>query len=158
MIETAQSPAKELTIAEPWREVLRLCIASCHDDDADSVLLAILKPMKGENSETTARPRAVLAALCLADEPNVKERVAKKVLREFVKQIDPNDGKPTYGTSVDNAVRELASSRWAEKLQEALDRESKNRFRQHDESHSYVDSLGLFLRIERQGKPDRVGE
>jgi NACHT domain-containing protein/restriction endonuclease len=152
-----QSGKGDVAITENWREVLRLCVASCAGTVVKDVLFAILKPMKGQNAKTTARPRAVLAALCLADEPKVTDEVAREVLRRFVREIGLDDFNH-YGTSVDNAVRELASSRWAGMLQEALDRESKNRSRHRDKSHFNVDSLGLFLSIERQGKPDRVGE
>lgn len=144
-----QSGKGDVAITENWREVLRLCVASCADTVVKDVLLAILKPMKGQTAKTTARPRAVLAALCLADEPNVTDEVAREVLRRFVREIGLNDGNH-YGTSVDNAVRELASSQWAGKLQEALDRELKNRVRRSDESHYNVASLGLLLRVERQ--------
>jgi len=72
--ETAFSKigAIEVAVMENWREALRLCTAICQDDDVDSVLRAILTSLEGE-PETTQRARAVLAALCVADEPNVSE-------------------------------------------------------------------------------------
>jgi len=60
-------------VSESWREALRLLVADCKDDDVDEVLLSILNPLQGEDEAKTGRPRAVLAALCLADEPNVSE-------------------------------------------------------------------------------------
>ncbi|MCK5308929.1 MAG: hypothetical protein KAJ73_09980, partial [Zetaproteobacteria bacterium] len=60
---------KEASVVENWREALRLCAAICYDDDVDDVLRAILTPQDGDPS-STVRARAILAALCLADEPN----------------------------------------------------------------------------------------
>lgn len=58
---------QESMVTENWREALRLCVAMCNDDDVDATLEAILEPQQSNE----ARPRAILAALCLADEPNV---------------------------------------------------------------------------------------
>jgi len=57
----------ESEVSEAWREALRLLVAECKDDDVDDVMLAILNPAPGEDGIKTFRPRAVLAALCLAD-------------------------------------------------------------------------------------------
>ena len=112
----------EVAVTENWREALRLCVASCNDDDVDEVLQAILKPLEGEDAETNARPRAVLAALCLADEPNASDEVAREVLQEFVRQVGKDDGKDSVemNTSVDVAATELATSRWAQLLRSLL--------------------------------------
>ncbi|MEA5564739.1 NACHT domain-containing protein [Anabaena sp. UHCC 0399] len=124
---------KEVVVTENWREALRLCVASCNDDDVDDVLRAILKPLDAEDSPTTVRPRAVLATLCLADEPNVSEQIAMKILQEFVRNIGESDGNAPFSqTSVDIAVKELAESQWAATLrllllQEFQQREAKDR-------------------------------
>lgn len=110
----------ETTVTENWREAIRLCVASCNDDDVDNVLQAILTPLEGEDAQTTARPRAVLAALCLADEPNASEETAQTVLQEFAKQVDKHDGKVLITTEVDAAAVELAASRWTEILRSLL--------------------------------------
>ena len=110
----------EVAVTENWREALRLCVASCHDDDVDEVLQAILQPLEGEDAQITARPRAVLAALCLADEPNASNEKAREVLREFVKQVNENDGKGSVKTSINIAAMELAGSRWGQLLRSLL--------------------------------------
>ncbi|ARV60955.1 hypothetical protein BZZ01_22125 [Nostocales cyanobacterium HT-58-2] len=117
----------EAAVIENWREALRLCVASCNDDDVDEVLRAILKSVEGEDTETTARPRAVMAALCLADEPNVSEGVAREVLEEFVRQVGESDGNGIVTTSVDAAAMELAVSRWAQMLRSLLVEEFQRR-------------------------------
>ncbi|MBC1222493.1 HEAT repeat domain-containing protein [Nostoc sp. UCD121] len=124
---------QEVVVTENWREALRLCVASCNDDDVDDVLQAILKPIETEDAQITARPRAVLAALCLADEPNASEQMAMEILQEFVRNVGERDGNtPFSGTSVDTAAIELAESQWAEilcsiLLQEFQRREAKVR-------------------------------
>ncbi|MBP5973974.1 HEAT repeat domain-containing protein [Brasilonema sp. CT11] len=106
----------EVAVTENWREALRLCVASCNDDDVDEVLQAILKPLEGEDAETTARARAVMAALCLADEPNASDEIAREVLQEFTRQIGESEINQKTETSVQTAVTELAVSRWADML------------------------------------------
>jgi len=81
----------ELQVAESWQEVLRLLVADCKDDDVDEVLLSILIPIAKEVGDKTIRPRAVLAARCLADEPNVSEDVAKRVLVTFSEIVTNDD-------------------------------------------------------------------
>jgi len=115
-VERFRPGEKEVGVTENWREALRLCVACCSDDDVDDVLRAILNPLEGEDARTTARPRAVLAALCLADEPNTSEEVAQVVLRTFTGQVGENDGGGGIATAVDAAAIELAASRWAETL------------------------------------------
>jgi hypothetical protein len=107
---------KELAVSESWRETLRLCVASCADDDVDQVLMAILKPMNGENARDTTRPRAVQAAACLADEPNASEGVAGAMLQTFVAQINDGDIWLLSATNLNTTCIELAESRWAGEL------------------------------------------
>ena len=103
---------KENTVKENWREALRLCVASCSDDDVDAVLLAVLHPLPNETD--TARARTVQAAFCLADEPNVSEDTAKDVLKGLVEQVRESDGSGIVRTTLDAAAMELAASRWVE--------------------------------------------
>ncbi|WP_374537597.1 HEAT repeat domain-containing protein [Chitinimonas taiwanensis] len=111
----------EVDVPESWREALRLLVADCKDDDVDDVLLAILNPMTGEDSEKTGRPRAVLAALCLADEPNVSEETAEHVLKTLAAKTMQQDGRTdSASTSLDRAAIEVATSMWASKLKIAL--------------------------------------
>ena len=79
-------------MAQNWQEPLRLCLAACNDADADAALLAVLRPTAGEDIDGTRRPRAVQAARCLADEPNVTEKAAGDVLQAFVHSIEAEMG------------------------------------------------------------------
>jgi hypothetical protein len=112
---------KELAVNESWRETLRLCTASCHDEDVDGVVSAILNPLEDEDEGLSMRPRAVQAALCLADEPNVSEEVAQSVLRTLVLHIGGRDGDSFIPrTTLETAVYDLSNSQWAAALRLAL--------------------------------------
>jgi hypothetical protein len=113
---------QDAAVTESWREALRLCVASCKDDDVEDVLLAIAAPREGEDAAVTARPRAVEAALCLADEPNVNEETARIVLQTFAGQVGGIDGVDLVPmrTSATAAARELVSSRWSIILRHVL--------------------------------------
>jgi HEAT repeat protein len=117
-IEFGEFEEKDTAVVENWHEALRLCLAACNDDDVDGALLAILHPLPDESG--TVRPRAVLAGLCLADEPNVSEAVAQEVLQTLVNQVAENDGRGGVHTSIDVAAMELTASRWADPLGEYL--------------------------------------
>nr|VFJ50653.1 MAG: NACHT domain-containing protein [Candidatus Kentron sp. FM]VFJ50815.1 MAG: NACHT domain-containing protein [Candidatus Kentron sp. FM]VFK10354.1 MAG: NACHT domain-containing protein [Candidatus Kentron sp. FM] len=109
---------KETAVVENWREGLRLCVAACNDSEVEGALAAILEPLPGETG--TARPRAVLAGLCLADEPNVGEELAEEVLRKLVAQVEEWDGDGSVSTSLNAAAMEIARSRWKEILGDCL--------------------------------------
>lgn len=110
--------APDMAVVENWREALRLCLALCPDDQVDVALRGILRPLPEEPEAT--RPRAVLAALCLADEPNAGPEVTGEILQALVLAIRDGDGKGSVQTSLDAAVMELASSRLAEATSDAL--------------------------------------
>ncbi len=127
----------EPAVVENWREALRLCVAACNDSEVEEVLAAILRsppssrqgmpgpsardglnkgmpgPSARDGNRHTERPRAVLAALCLADEPNVSEQLAGEVLRQLAAQVGKDDGWGDVRTSLDATVLEVARSRWA---------------------------------------------
>ncbi|HVT17618.1 MAG TPA: NACHT domain-containing protein [Thermoanaerobaculia bacterium] len=115
LAEIFTGPQPELQVTENWREALRLCVASCSDDDVDPVLEAILEPERTEE----ARPRATLALLCLADEPNVTHARAAEILRRFAEQIRGEDSSISW-SSVARAAQETAGGAWGPPLQEAL--------------------------------------
>ncbi len=111
---------REFAVVENWREALRLCIAACGDDEVDAALLAILSPLPGETF--TARPRAIMAALCLADEPNVSNGMAEETCRAFVASIEKkSDGWGSAPLSLDAAAMELGRSRWSTTLSDYED-------------------------------------
>jgi HEAT repeat protein len=117
----------EREVPESWREALRLLVADCKDDDVDEVILAILSPRAEEDAAETSRPRAALAALCIADEPNVSEAVTEQVLRRLAEVVAPRDGTGHANTSVDEAAVQVASSMWAKHLRDSLISEFCNR-------------------------------
>lgn len=105
--------ATERLVTENWREALRLCIVSCNDDDVNPALEGILKPVRPEEE----RPRAILAMLCLADEPNVSQSTAAVVVRTFVKQLGDWDLRNSAAV---RAAVEVTGSAWMEPLRGAL--------------------------------------
>lgn len=111
---------EEMDVPESWREALRLLVADCKDDDVDAALLAVLCPMAGEDAAKTARPRAVLAALCLSDEPNISEESGRRVLTAFASIVSQGDGVGHASTTVDKAAIEIGASIWAPLLKTCL--------------------------------------
>jgi HEAT repeat protein/GTPase SAR1 family protein len=115
----------ELVVAEEWREALRLCVTSCLDDDVDAVLTAILCP-RSDEEKTITRPRSVMAALCLSDEPNASEETAQVIIDSLIQQIDENDDPNNslifFGLSstLTKALIELSSTRWVSILSSRL--------------------------------------
>ena len=108
---------EELLVTENWREAIRLCVASCNDDDVDAVLLAILHPAWKEDANRVARPRAILATLCLADEPNVSAGVADEILYRLVAQVHSiEDTRP----GISAASGEVGKSIWSDRLKSLL--------------------------------------
>lgn len=103
-------------VKENWQEALRLCLAACNDDDVDAALLSILHPLPNETG--TARGRAIQAASCLIDEPNVFENTANEVLTELIERMKEkiNDG---YIID-DELLFELSASRWSRLLEAYL--------------------------------------
>jgi hypothetical protein len=128
---TAVNPAgkfgtPDALVVESWREPLRLCTAICRDDDVDAALLAILNPLVGE-PELNGRARAIQAALCLADEPNVSDSTATRIVTQLARSATHIDGDALAATGADIAVFVLAPSRWQLPLQTALREESLRR-------------------------------
>nr|VFK30789.1 MAG: HEAT repeat-containing protein [Candidatus Kentron sp. MB]VFK34515.1 MAG: HEAT repeat-containing protein [Candidatus Kentron sp. MB]VFK76795.1 MAG: HEAT repeat-containing protein [Candidatus Kentron sp. MB] len=110
---------KEIVVMENWREALRLAVSACNDNQTEAILSAILRPLPEERG--IARPRAVLAGLCLADEPDVSKKLALEILQRLATQVEEQDS--TGGTSLVFAAMELARSRWKALLQDSLLRE-----------------------------------
>lgn len=109
-----------LEVTESWREALRLLAADCKDDDVDSVLYAILNPLPIEDHTITRRTRAILAALCLADEPNASEEVADKILEQFVQSVQDEDGYLHMQSPLSIAALELGRSQWRNSFRSIL--------------------------------------
>lgn len=143
-----EESGRETVVKENWREVLRLCVACCGDDDVDDVLRAILKPLEGETPDQTARPRAILAVLCLADEPNVSDETAQEVLWMFAQQLREEDGS-IFRTPANAIANEIAASEWNKMLRLALLEEFSKR-----EPRKRVGPAGLCSEINRILAPD----
>lgn len=124
MAETAfiENGEKEMAVVENWREALRLCVAICRDDDVDSILRAILTPVTGE-PKITSRARTILTVLCLADEPNVSEELARETLELFASLVKKGDNNFEIRTGVHVAAVSVAETRWATLLCQYLTRE-----------------------------------
>jgi formylglycine-generating enzyme required for sulfatase activity len=119
-LEDSEDSEEEATVSDSWRETLRLMVSDCNDDEVDAVLLAILQPGPAEDGAETKRPRAVLAAQCLAEEPNVSEDTARQVLRRFVALIDNNEGQGEIQSNLETAALEVWQSSWKETLRTCL--------------------------------------
>lgn len=143
---------KELEVSESWREVLRLCVAGCKDDDVDETLLAILLPQTGEDLQT-CRPRVVLATSSLADEPNVSEETAQQVVQILARSVEEADGQGLVASSLDAAAMELANSIWFPIEKDSLIRE----FRQI-EPHRRSNVGGLCAMVEAATFPKEKNE
>ncbi|HWN70935.1 MAG TPA: HEAT repeat domain-containing protein [Haliangium sp.] len=121
---SARDPQDEdsVAVSEHWHEPLRLCVGCCNDDDVDDVLRAIATPLSGEDDARTARPRAILAAWCLADEPNASEDAAAQVLQAFARQLRAADRytSPHHTSLAIDAALALFDSDWAGALESAL--------------------------------------
>jgi HEAT repeat protein len=120
LADEKEDDAKEPSVSENWLETLRLCVAACPPDDVDSVLQAILHPLPNEEHNLTGRPRAVLASLCLADDPDVTVDVVNEIIHALVAQIDVRDDTENQKTGIEAAVKELSTSRWAKILKSTL--------------------------------------
>ena len=75
-----------------------------------------MSPRSDEQEAVTGRPRAILAALCLADEPNVDDTVAGRCLDRLVESVGSIDGGGHVDTELDAAAVALARSQWREDL------------------------------------------
>ncbi|MEM7538799.1 MAG: HEAT repeat domain-containing protein [Chloroflexota bacterium] len=103
---------KEQIVDENWSEVIRLCITLCEKDDVDEVLRTILAPPSDADKKWIVRPRAIFAALCLADEPNVSRDVAIDILQSFVLHIEEDYQRK----SINHSAEALSHSYWHEEL------------------------------------------
>ena len=118
-----------------WRESLRLCVASCNNDDVAPVLTAIVTPARDQE----ARPRAILAASCLADEPNVTNEQAEQILRQFARQVSNEDGSGNIRTGLDRTAMELANTEWATQLLQSFTNEfMESQFEQYQNAGGIV--------------------
>lgn len=107
-------------VSESWRETLRLVVSSCKDDDTDDLVRAILYPHLKEQSDTSSRPRVILAALCLVDEPNVSEKAAEDVLSNLAAIVDKRDGVGSIESLCAETAASLVLTPWSSILLKCL--------------------------------------
>ena len=138
-------------VPESWREALRLLVADCKDDDVDEVMLSILIPAAGEDDTKTRRPRAVLATLCLADEPNVGEDTASQILEQIISQLRESDAGGRVRTSLAAACAELGRCIWAGNLKQRLMHEFL-----HRPPQARNHTGGLWAMVESFNAPDTL--
>jgi HEAT repeat protein len=112
-------PEHEGAEALRWHEVIRLFVACCPSNEVDAVLRAILEVQPGEDATVVARSRAVHAALCLADEPDVSAPLALEILNRLGALIDSQE---VYMGALE-AFRELSTSCWRKDALSVLARE-----------------------------------
>jgi hypothetical protein len=157
---TVLLPSGEVAVSEHWRETLRLCAACC-GEAIEEVLLAILRPLPGEDASTTARSRVILASLCLADEPGVSdqpgvsETTSREILSGLARQVSNRD--PLARTSLDAAVLELAETRWASRLKLALTQEFQRRDPAGRWSIGFIFSKLAGLQLIQRADPSQRG-
>lgn len=102
-----------LAVGKKWWEVLRLCVMSCHDDDVDNVLLAMADVGDDEDPAESARTRALLALSCLADEPNVGESVALRLIERISGVLREDDFTDDEASEI---LSEVGASIWGPPL------------------------------------------
>jgi hypothetical protein len=112
-------------IAEQWREALRLCISICSDQEVDRAVCALLGVEENEEAWPVAngdewRERVILGTLCLSDEVNASEALARRVINCFVEAIVKSDGYIGPSTDWDQAATEISRSRWGKLLIDSL--------------------------------------
>jgi hypothetical protein len=106
-------------VTENWREAIRLCISCFNDGVVDEALQAVLHSPDGKEDERICRPRAILALLCLADEPNVSENVGIEIVISFVGTVELNLNSASTDSEI---VQELSTSFWCQSVIEHLSR------------------------------------
>jgi HEAT repeat protein len=112
--------AGRMVVPENWLEPIRLCATACMSSDVDEMLSAVLTPPAGEDATAIRRPRAMLAALCLADEPDVSLPMARRIIGALIDCVEERDGERRTRTDLVEAAGDLASSWWRDELRALL--------------------------------------
>ncbi len=121
--------SSDWAVPERWREALRLVVVETPAELVDSVFDAILDQSAQGDEPWRSRARAVFAAMCLADEPDVSDAMAARVIARFVDAVQlrseyaeplSDDGSGHVQTTLDKAAVELGMSEWRRPVQLAL--------------------------------------
>ncbi len=99
----------EPVIADYWQEAVRMGIADLKPDEADDAILMLLPGPTTPPRE--ARPRAVFALQCLADEPPVGEQTVAAVFEAVIDCLEDSDGfNSKQNTWMDEALAAVRES------------------------------------------------
>lgn len=131
VVERQDPDRTEWTVKENWREILRLCVGTAGLNDAENALNCMLDLTVGSvasaNTVLRSRMGAVMAALCLVDEPNVRLMTGQQVVEHLLETITDDDAVVEEGdpekryTSLAEAVLALSKSpEWRQFLDDAL--------------------------------------
>jgi len=120
VIHDGATSGAELQLSESWQETLRMLVVDCNDDDVDAVLEAIATPLADEDGSQTAYPRLMLAALCLADEPNASNSTAASVLQRFADEGARFEEAFEFDKAGPGIAIELDSTPWGDLLRRCL--------------------------------------
>jgi hypothetical protein len=116
---TGEKGDVEFEIAESWREVLPLLVSDANDDDVDGLIESIATAQSREKA--TAKPRLVMAARCLADEPNASEETAMTILAKLASLTSQTESSMGLtDTTFGRVALELAGSLWGPKWRNSL--------------------------------------
>jgi energy-coupling factor transporter ATP-binding protein EcfA2 len=109
----------EPVIADYWQEAVRMGIADLKPDEADDAILMLLPGPTTPPRE--ARPRAIFALQCLADEPQVSEQTVSAVFDAVVDCLEEGDGFNTeLHTWMDEALAAVSESVFGKRLLDRL--------------------------------------
>jgi len=101
----------ESIIASKWHEPLKLCVASCNSREASNVLLGMISHESSSSMKGIARARAIMAASCLAEEPDISLELGKKILNKVIDSLEESDVFDfKANTSLDKVADELIHS------------------------------------------------
>jgi hypothetical protein len=151
----AEDSGEAAEVPDPWKETVRLLVADCRDNEVDEVLRSIVTPLPLEDAILTARPRSILAACCLIDEPNASEAVSEEVLRAFASCVSEGDGRGSVTTILDATALALSSNLWAKLLKRCLIEEAERR--QPSERYCLGGLWGMVESISCRDKDSKEG-
>jgi len=120
---------------QDWREAIRLCISCCNDELVDEAMLAVLEARSNKSEKESKR--TILAIYCLADEPNVSQDIAMKVINSYSEL--PLDYYNNDSSDAVKAAKALSNSLW----KKALTTDLINRYIKNN--HLPRDNFGRFI-------------
>jgi len=109
----------EFVIADYWQEAVRMGIADLKPEEADDAILMLLPSPLAPPRE--ARPQAVFALQCLADEPQVSEPTVSAVFDAVIDCLEEGDVfNSGLHTWMDEALAAVSESAFGMQLRDRL--------------------------------------